>query len=80
MFFSVSIEQLIIIYKLGCNKLLADVFSCAIVQKPAAFSVVIIAMEGEGTERVKTNLRGNAASQGNGLSVVQHRTGDEIAA
>jgi hypothetical protein len=61
-------------------KLLADVFSCAIMQKPVAFSVLIIALEGEGTERVTTNLRGNAARQGDGLSVVQHRTGDEIAA
>jgi len=39
-----------------------------------------IALEGVGTERVTTNLRGNAARQGEGLSVVQHRTGDEIAA
>jgi len=39
-----------------------------------------IALEGVGTERVTTNLRGNAARQGDGLSVVQHRTGDEIAA
>jgi len=49
-------------------------------QKPAAFTVLIIVLEGEGTERVITNLRGNAARQGDGLSVVQHRTGDEIAA
>ena len=80
------------------NKLLADVFRCAMVQKPVAFSVLIIVLEGEGTERVTTNLkmkiqksvsilrkpkfylRGNAARQGDGLSVVQHRTGDEIAA
>jgi len=40
----------------------------------------ITGWEGVGTERVTTNLRGNAARQGEGLSVVQHRTGDEIAA
>lgn len=37
------------------NKLLADVFRCAMVQKPVAFSVHIIVLEGEGTERVTTN-------------------------
>jgi len=59
---------------------LADVFSYAIMQKPVAFAAHIIALEGEGTERVITNLLGNAARQGDGLSVVQHRMGDEIAA
>jgi len=49
-------------------------------QKPVAFAAHIIALEGEGTERVITNLLGNAARQGDGLSVVQHRMGDEIAA
>jgi len=59
---------------------LADVFSCAMVQKSGASPALIIVLEGVGTERVTTNLRGNAARQGDGLSVVQHRTGDEIAA
>jgi len=64
----------------GKGRLLADVFSYAMVQQSPATTSNIIGLEGVGTERVTTNLRGNAARQGEGLSVVQHRTGDEIAA
>jgi len=70
----------IVIYRSGLHKLLADVFSCAIMQKSATFTIHIIALEGEGTERVTTNLRGNEVRLGDGLSVVQLKTGDEIAA
>jgi len=70
-------KQLIVFYSFSIIKPLADVFSCAFVQRPVAVTVLIIVLEGEGTERVTTNLRGNAARQGEGLSVVRHRTGDE---
>ena len=48
---------MIVFDRFSMYKLLADVFSCAIVQKPVASSVLIIVLEGEGTERVTTNLK-----------------------
>lgn len=60
------------------GKLLADACCCASMQRSVA-SADIIVMEGEGTERVTTNLHG-VWRGGCGCTGVQHRLGDEIAA